>query len=73
MRSARAARAFVRGEATEGFVVHTPEGEDVGEIRKKLGLSTVAVREWEQQQRETDFRVISHNPDAVVAASQRKA
>lgn len=66
LRSVRAARAFARGEMTEGFVVHTPESVDVKAIRKKLGLSqkafaqrfglsAAAVREWEQQRRQPDL------------------
>src|SRR5271163_4972696 len=39
LRSARNARAFVRGETTEGFVVHVPDAVDVRAIRAALGLS----------------------------------
>ena len=62
LRSARNARAFVRGETTEGFVVHVPDAVDVRAIRAALGLSqadfaarfglgTAAVRDWEQGRR----------------------
>jgi putative transcriptional regulator len=59
LRSIRQARAFVRGEETEGFVVHPPEKVDVKAIRKGMGLSQDAfakrfgfskgsVQNWEQ-------------------------
>ena len=62
LRSARNARAFVRGEIAEGFVVHVPEEIDVKAIRQRLGLSQeafalrfgfspAAVRDWEQGRR----------------------
>ncbi len=56
--SVRKARAYARGEAGEGFVVHVPEEVDVRAIRKLLaltraefadrfGFSPSAVKEWE--------------------------
>jgi putative transcriptional regulator len=62
LRSVRQARAFARGEATEGFVVHVPEAVDVKAIRSKIGMSQegfalrygfspAAVRDWEQHRR----------------------
>ena len=62
LRSAREARAFARGETTEGFVVHVPDDIDVRKIRQGLGLSQAdfaarfgfglaAVRDWEQGRR----------------------
>jgi len=41
LRSARNARTFVRGETTEGFVVHAPNVADVQAIRAGLGLGPV--------------------------------
>jgi len=63
LQSIREARAFARGEATEGFVVHVPEDVDVKAIRMKTGLSQerfalrygfsrAAVRDWEQGRRQ---------------------
>ncbi len=62
LRSARNARAFARGEATAGFVVHVPEDVDVRAIRRRTNLSQAAfaarygfpaatVRDWEQGRR----------------------
>ncbi|HYB57690.1 MAG TPA: helix-turn-helix domain-containing protein [Alphaproteobacteria bacterium] len=60
--SAKEARAFVRGEMTEGFKVHVPERIDVRAVRKKTGLSQQqfalrigvpvgTLRNWEQRRR----------------------
>jgi putative transcriptional regulator len=38
LKSIRQARAYARGEATEGFVAHVPEDVDVRAIRLGLGL-----------------------------------
>lgn len=65
LRSVRQARAFARGEATEGFVVHVPETVDVKAIRAATGLSQeafahrygfslAAVRDWEQHRRQPE-------------------
>ncbi len=62
LRSARNARAFARGEDTDGFVVHVPGEVNVRGIRDGLGLSqadfaarfgfgVAAVRDWEQGRR----------------------
>ena len=84
------ARTFARGEVTEGFVVHHPKGVDVKAIRQTLGLtqdafaerfglSTAAIRDWEQHRRQPDpaarvlLLVIAHHPDAVVDALQKAA
>jgi putative transcriptional regulator len=61
----RKARAFARGEASKGFVVHVPDAIDVKAIRQKLGLSQeafalhfgfspAAVRDWEQGRRQPE-------------------
>jgi hypothetical protein len=42
LKSIRQARAYARGEATEGFVAHVPEDVDVKAIRLGLGLSQEA-------------------------------
>lgn len=63
--SVRKARAFARGETSEGFVVHVPDSIDVGAIRQKLrmsqeafaqrfGFSAAAVRDWEQGRRQPE-------------------
>lgn len=63
--SVRNARAFARGDVTEGFVVHVPEEVDDRAIRQRLelsqdafalqfGFSPSAVREWEQKRRQPD-------------------
>ncbi|MGA3398153.1 MAG: helix-turn-helix domain-containing protein [Acetobacteraceae bacterium] len=63
--SVRKTRAFARGKASEGFVVHVPEAIDVKTIRGKLGLSqeafalrfgfsASAVRDWEQGRRQPE-------------------
>ena len=65
LRSVRNARAYARGEATEGFVAHVPEAVDVRGIRDRLGLtqqefalrfgfSLAAVRDWEQGRRQPE-------------------
>jgi len=63
LRSVRGARAYARGEATEGFVIHaSPEQVKVRAIRERSGLSqdafarrfgfsAAAVRDWEQGRR----------------------
>ncbi len=61
--SAQQARAFVRGEVTEGFNVHTLSPMDVKAIRKKLkmtqrefangfGFGYDALRQWESGRRQ---------------------
>lgn len=63
--AAKEARAFARGETTDGFVVHVPEDVDVKALRKKLkcsqsefsrrfGLAIDAVQDWEQRRRKPD-------------------
>ena len=65
LRSVNAARAYARGEVTEGFVAHVPDGVDVKAIRQTLGLSQgafarrfglspAAIRDWEQRRRQPD-------------------
>ena len=65
LKSARAARAYARGEETEGFVAHVPDDIDVRAVRKKLdlsrkafalrfGLSVDAVKEWEMGRRKPE-------------------
>jgi putative transcriptional regulator len=65
LRSVRSARAYARGEVTEGFVAHVPTDVDVRSIRSKLnltqdafalrfGFSPAAVRDWEQRRRRPD-------------------
>ena len=65
IKAAREARAIVRGEITDGFVVHVPDEVDVGKLRKKLkfsqsefsrrfGLAIDAVQDWEQHRRTPD-------------------
>jgi putative transcriptional regulator len=65
LRSARNARAWARGEVTEGFVVHVPERVNVKAVRKKLGLTQHqfaqrfgfgydAVRDWEAGRRQPE-------------------
>lgn len=62
LKSVRRARAFARGEETDGFVVHVPEEVDVRTIRSNLkltreecaarfGFSKGAVKDWEQGRR----------------------
>ncbi|MDX2142514.1 MAG: hypothetical protein SFV19_04090 [Rhodospirillaceae bacterium] len=56
--SVRKARAFARGEGTEGFVVQVPDKVNVRAIRKRLALTRVefairfgfapaSVKKWE--------------------------
>jgi len=65
LRSVRSARAYARGEVTEGFIVHVPDEVDVKSIRMRLdlsqeafaqrfGFSTAAVRDWEQHRRQPE-------------------
>jgi putative transcriptional regulator len=65
LQSVRRARAYARGETTDGFVAHVPEDVDVKAIRTKLGLSQeafalrfgfslAAVRDWEQHRRQPE-------------------
>jgi putative transcriptional regulator len=65
LQSVSRARAYARGEATDGFIVHVPETVDVKAIRTRLGLSQeafalrfgfspAAVRDWEQQRRQPE-------------------
>ena len=65
LRSIEQARAFARGETTEGFIVHVPKDVNVKEIRQKTGLSqdafarkfgltAAAVRDWEQNRRQPE-------------------
>ena len=63
--SVRKARAFARGETSEGFIAHVPDRVNVRAIRKKLALTRVefanrfgfspsAVKEWEIGRRMPD-------------------
>lgn len=65
LKSAHRARAFVRGEETDGFVVHVPEEVDVRAIRASLdltreafaarfGFAKSAVKDWEQGRRQPE-------------------
>ena len=65
LKSARAARAYARGEVSEGFVAHVPDDIDVRAVRMKLdltreafakrfGLSVDAVKEWEMGRRKPE-------------------
>ena len=65
LQSVRRARAYARGESTEGFIAHVPADVDVKAIRTKLGLSQeafafrfgfspAAVRDWEQGRRQPE-------------------
>lgn len=65
LRSVRQARAYARGEVTDGFVVHVPEQVDVKAIRARLklsqegfarrfGFSLAAIRDWEQSRRQPE-------------------
>jgi putative transcriptional regulator len=65
LRSVSRARAYARGETSEGFVAHVPAEVDVKAIRTKLGLSQegfgrrfgfspAAVRDWEQHRRQPE-------------------
>lgn len=63
--SVERARAYARGETTEGFIAHVPASVDLKAIRTKLGLSQdsfalrfgfspAAVRDWEQHRRQPE-------------------
>lgn len=65
LKSVRRARAFARGEETDGFVVHVPEEVDVRAIRSNLkltreefaarfGFAKGAVKDWEQGRRQPE-------------------
>ena len=65
LRSVRHARAYARGETSEGFVAHVPDNVDVRAIRMRTGLSQeafalrfgfspAAVRDWEQRRRQPE-------------------
>ena len=65
LRSVAQARAYARGETTDGFVTHIPTDVDVKAIRGRLGLSQAsfglrfgfspaAVRDWEQHRRQPE-------------------
>jgi putative transcriptional regulator len=65
IKAAKEARAFARGEITDGFVVHVPDDVDVKALRKKLkcsqwefsrrfGFAIDAVQDWEQHRRTPD-------------------
>ena len=65
IKAAKEARAIVRGEITDGFVVHVPEEVDVKALRKKLkcsqsefsrrfGFAIDALQDWEQHRRTPD-------------------
>jgi putative transcriptional regulator len=65
LRSVERARAYARGEVTDGFVAHVPSEVDVKAIRTRLGLSqdrfgqrfgfsSAAVRDWEQHRRQPE-------------------
>jgi putative transcriptional regulator len=65
IKAAREARAFARGEVTDGFIVHVPDEVDVKRLRKKLkcsqsefsrrfGFAIDAVQDWEQHRRTPD-------------------
>jgi putative transcriptional regulator len=63
--SAKQARAYARGESTDGFVAYVPDNVDVKALRTRLGYSQSefsrrfgfaidAVQEWEQHRRTPD-------------------
>jgi putative transcriptional regulator len=65
LKSVRRARAFARGEETEGFAVHVPDEVDVRAIRAALkltreefaarfGFAMGAVKDWEQGRRQPE-------------------
>ncbi len=65
IKSAKQARDYARGEASEGFVVHVPDEVDVAALRKRLGYSQSqfsrrfgfsidTVQDWEQHRRMPD-------------------
>jgi len=65
IKAAKEARAFARGETTNGFGVHVPDDIDVKALRKKLkcsqsefsrrfGFAIDALQDWEQHRRTPD-------------------
>lgn len=63
--SAKQARAYARGESSDGFVAHVPDDINVKALRMRLGYSQSefsrrfgfaidAVQEWEQHRRMPD-------------------
>ena len=65
IKAAKEARAFARGEITDGLVVHVPDDVNVKALRKKLkcsqsefsqrfGFAIDAVQDWEQHRRTPD-------------------
>ena len=63
--SAKQARAYARGESSDGFVARVPDDVDVKALRKRLGYSQAefsrrfgfaidAVQDWEQHRRTPD-------------------
>ena len=65
LRSVRKARAYVRGEATKGFVIHVPKNVDVKALRGRLGLTQQefaarfgfgydSLRDWEAGRRQPE-------------------
>ncbi|MBV8093121.1 MAG: type II toxin-antitoxin system MqsA family antitoxin [Acetobacteraceae bacterium] len=65
LRSVRKARAYARGQNTEGFIVHVPDEVDVRAIRERMhltqaafalrfGFTAAAVRDWEQHRRKPE-------------------
>jgi len=65
LQSVRNARAYARGDTTEGFIAHVPDDVDVKAIRAGLdlsqeafalrfGFSLAAVRDWEQRRRQPE-------------------
>jgi putative transcriptional regulator len=63
--SIQQARAYARGEISDGFAIHVPKEVDVRKIRRKLqlsqaqfahrfGFSPAAVRDWEQHRRQPE-------------------
>jgi putative transcriptional regulator len=62
IRAAEEALAFAKGETAKGFIVHTPEAINVGELRQSLKMSQEAfaasfglpkrtIQDWEQGRR----------------------
>lgn len=65
IKAAKEARAFARGEISNGFGIHVPAEVDVKALRKKLkcsqsefsrrfGFAIDAVQDWEQHRRTPD-------------------
>jgi putative transcriptional regulator len=65
IKSAKQARAYARGEVSEGFIAHVPDDVDVKALRNRLGYSQSqfsrlfgfaidAVQDWEQHRRTPD-------------------